>query len=1153
MVQELPAFVLLGEPGAGKTSVLHRLVLKAAHEYQDLENAPVPLLVDLVAWDERLDFQEFVRQQWPLTSDAIALIESGGIILCLDSLNEIQGARNDKIQQIRRWLDSRTPPQRLIVTCRSADYGPEVDLGLPIVQIGKMDRQHIEQFVTYYLGEEIAPILISQIVPARSWDEQHKHYLYQIARNPFFLSAMILAHKSSPYGDVPETLGMLMHRAVIEMWERESSKHQGNPVTFEELVTALSDFAYILTEHELGPYVPYAYALEYIGSQLLLDSALTMNFVEICAGHVRFAYEPLKDYFAALALARVDLSDKLTPPEITRSGEYVPARWDNAFLMLSSQVHDPDTFLLDMARINPFLALECIASGVNISAQLVEPILGELIQVANISQQDARVATAAILARISTDLALPVLLEAMRVGRWHVRQAAALALWEIEIPTLEGLSGILEELEDDIQDATNTAVRHLGANALPTLLKLLHDESWKTRRSAAWALGYIKDRAAVPGLVHTLFDDDNLVSAEAARTLGKIKDAAAVPRLLETLRHSNWRVRKAAARALGAIGTPALHFLVAVLHDKEEDVRRLAVHALKTIEDPKVAPALLDASHDACAEVRGAAVDAMQGREDGNVAKRLVECLTDTEIARWNRQRICDMAASILIQMNTSQILAAIEQWHQEQPVVYSDEAQDMQSRSRTSKNIAKQRLKNLTRPVDNGSSSAPVDRDEGDMPLEAVFDGDWETRRDAVRALVSSESSAVAILLLMRALEDPHIEVRLAAVDGLAAIQEDAALNALLRGLKDGEQAVIDKITQHAQRIGAGKAVPALLMLLDHQEPVLRARSAGLLGDFKANQSVSALNKRLEDTAQPEQLDQRVCDYAAEALQAIGSDESLAALKSWKAPKKPPRRTQPRRKRLRPRRQRKEILGELLESLQQADWGQRENAAKALREYARTLHGVRDPHIVKQLENALKDENWIVRWAAAEALSWIGDPDAVPALITQMTDKNWTVRVAAIRALLEIGDRSATEPVLAALDDQHNAVREAAAEALGALGGWKSIRALTKALNDDEHLVRLAAAQSLGRIGSKGTIRPLLKALNDVHPHVRWAAAGVFSQVKAEEAIPLLIEKLDDNTGPYWEDLKVCDLAAEALVQMSTPEATRAVESWRAQHVARA
>jgi HEAT repeat protein len=57
----------------------------------------------------------------------------------------------------------------------------------------------------------------------------------------------------------------------------------------------------------------------------------------------------------------------------------------------------------------------------------------------------------------------------------------------------------------------------------------------------------------------------------------------------------------------------------------------------------------------------------------------------------------------------------------------------------------------------------------------------------------------------------------------------------------------------------------------------------------------------------------------------------------------------------------------------------------------------------VPALIQALQDQEWWVREAAAEALGVIGDPQAVPALLEVLQDKEGRVRRAAAWALRKI------------------------------------------------------------------------------------------------------------------------------------------------------
>jgi HEAT repeat protein len=73
------------------------------------------------------------------------------------------------------------------------------------------------------------------------------------------------------------------------------------------------------------------------------------------------------------------------------------------------------------------------------------------------------------------------------------------------------------------------------------------------------------------------------------------------------------------------------------------------------------------------------------------------------------------------------------------------------------------------------------------------------------------------------------------------------------------------------------------------------------------------------------------------------------------------------------------------------------------------------EPH----LRQALKDEEWWVRQAAAEALGKIGSP-AIPALLEALKDGMALVRQAAAEALGKIGDPQALPALLEALKDEN-------------------------------------------------------------------------------------------------------------------------------------
>jgi formylglycine-generating enzyme required for sulfatase activity len=145
--------VLLGEPGAGKTTTLWKLARDALEAALADEAAPIPLLVSLGKWtetDEKLrPFLE--RQLGELGAHLAALLDSGRAILLLDGLNEMPTAeRAAKAAQVKAFLLAQRKLAAM-VSCRELDYTGALSLALDTVSIRPLDPARILDFVTGYL------------------------------------------------------------------------------------------------------------------------------------------------------------------------------------------------------------------------------------------------------------------------------------------------------------------------------------------------------------------------------------------------------------------------------------------------------------------------------------------------------------------------------------------------------------------------------------------------------------------------------------------------------------------------------------------------------------------------------------------------------------------------------------------------------------------------------------------------------------------------------------------------------------------------------------------------------------------------------------------------------------------------------------------
>jgi len=164
----------------------------------------------------------------------------------------------------------------------------------------------------------------------------------------------------------------------------------------------------------------------------------------------------------------------------------------------------------------------------------------------------------------------------------------------------------------------------------------------KSRRKAAKAAdqaapgtpGLAADR--VEGLRVALVGADDAAAIEAAATLGASGASAAAEPLCEVLAAGAAPARlQAVLDALGKLGEAhllrgdqtTLDALELYSGHRAPDIRRRAIKALGTINDPRATPALLDRLGDAASDVRASAAQALAARHETKASQRMFALL----------------------------------------------------------------------------------------------------------------------------------------------------------------------------------------------------------------------------------------------------------------------------------------------------------------------------------------------------------------------------------------------------------------------------------------------------------------------------------------------------------------------------------------------
>jgi HEAT repeat protein len=120
------------------------------------------------------------------------------------------------------------------------------------------------------------------------------------------------------------------------------------------------------------------------------------------------------------------------------------------------------------------------------------------------------------------------------------------------------------------------------------------------------------------------------------------------------------------------------------------------------------------------------------------------------------------------------------------------------------------------------------------------------------------------------------------------------------------------------------------------------------------------------------------------------------------------------------------------------------------------------------------------------------------------------------------------------------NDLRKSILEAIATIGNEDAIHVLLCLF--DAHEAGLAAR--LLKIGPR-VVPDLIERLDSNDTWIRERAASVLGEIGDPRAVRPLIALLNDSTQATFFD-RVCDVAAQALERIGTPEALVAVENWR-------
>ena len=197
---------------------------------------------------------------------------------------------------------------------------------------------------------------------------------------------------------------------------------------------------------------------------------------------------------------------------------------------------------------------------------------------------DPRIASAAIhtLGDIGDDWAIDILLDALRRGHGP-RSRVAAELEELAPAPGQRLVSLLREWNPAVRFWGATLLRPYPGLGEATLIELTWDQDPNVRAAAVETLGTRAGRSVGAALLARIDDSEWFVRVHAARAAGHVLGAEAAPTMTRLLSDERWWVRTAAKDALRGMGVDAVPSLLAILAHEDRFARNGAAEVLQDI------------------------------------------------------------------------------------------------------------------------------------------------------------------------------------------------------------------------------------------------------------------------------------------------------------------------------------------------------------------------------------------------------------------------------------------------------------------------------------------------------------------------------------------------------------------------------------------
>lgn len=367
--QPADSFVLLGGPGAGKSTVVRKMIMDTLER----EMRRVPFLVRLREYDPEESLEDVLirtitTSRIPNAQILLAeRLQLGRVLCVLDGLDEVRPHLHKKVcDQINAFYHRRFESpnhSQLLVTCRKEAYRSR-PLDIPqVCEVRPLTDQQIARFADRW------PLTFPEGKSPKTFlrELEGTPRILDLARSPLLLVGGLMQYTESNVG-IPEQRAQYLER-IAQWLLSDWATAQGHPpdafrAGYEKLLTKLAFFMHKQETNECSTtkvielfraWLPM-YGFKSADAEAFIDNISTKTgiLVRDVPGCAIFAQFGLQEFFASKAALK-----ELGPNGLAEVS--LKPWWRETVLLSTAQERDPSTALKALFKTNPLMGAASVA------------------------------------------------------------------------------------------------------------------------------------------------------------------------------------------------------------------------------------------------------------------------------------------------------------------------------------------------------------------------------------------------------------------------------------------------------------------------------------------------------------------------------------------------------------------------------------------------------------------------------------------------------------------------------------------------------------------------------------------------------------------------------------------------------------------------